>query len=147
MKNLRRKRLNELLKSPRFNGDRAAFLTSSGLSKGRLTQLLNPDQPFGDTAARNLCEALDLPAGWFEALLNNQQSPQPITTSAPATAKLEDTLAALAGHLMWVDANKREAAIGTMTGLLRTPDDPAFIDALAALLRPAAFTEKKKNVA
>jgi hypothetical protein len=67
MKSLRRKRLNDLLKSPRFNGDRSAFLSSSGISKGRLTQLLNPNEPFGDTAARNLCESLGLPDGWFDS--------------------------------------------------------------------------------
>ena len=48
MKKLRRLRLTALLAGPRFNGDRQAFLRATGLSKGRLTQLLNPFEPFGD---------------------------------------------------------------------------------------------------
>jgi len=71
MKNLRRKRLVDLLNGPRFNGDRAAFLSSSGLSKGRLTQLLDPSKPFGDAAARNLCDSLGLSEGWFDAEQNS----------------------------------------------------------------------------
>jgi hypothetical protein len=43
-------------------------LEASGLSKGRLSQLLDPDQPFGDTAARNLEDRLNLEPGYFDAM-------------------------------------------------------------------------------
>ena len=85
MKNLRRKRLVELLEGPRFNGDRASFLASSGLSKGRLTQLLDPKEAFGDAAARNLCDSLSLPDGWFDSA----------TGSTTATEPRQDALAAV----------------------------------------------------
>jgi hypothetical protein len=64
---LRRQKL-ELLLQGRFKGDRGAFLNESGLSKGRLSQLLDPDEPFGDVAARNLEDRLHLDSGYFDAM-------------------------------------------------------------------------------
>lgn len=43
-------------------------MKKSGLSKGRLSQLLDPEQPFGDTAARNLEERLHLEPGYFDTM-------------------------------------------------------------------------------
>jgi len=43
-------------------------LKNSGLSKGRLSQLLDPEQPFGDKAARNLEERLQLEPGYFDTM-------------------------------------------------------------------------------
>ena len=69
---LRRHKLRLLLED-RFKGDRGEFLKVTGLTKGRLSQLLDPDQPFGDTAARNLEERLSgeplrLPPGYFDTM-------------------------------------------------------------------------------
>jgi hypothetical protein len=64
---LRRQKLRFLL-DRQYKGDRGKFLTDSGLSKGRLSQLLDPDRPFGDVAARNLEERLNLDPGYFDAL-------------------------------------------------------------------------------
>lgn len=64
---LRRQKLRDLL-SRRFKGDRGAFLSASGLTKGRLTRLLDPNEPFGDVAARNLEERLHLEPGYFDAM-------------------------------------------------------------------------------
>lgn len=43
-------------------------MKDSGLSKGRLSQLLDPELPFGDVAARNLEERLHLDPGYFDAM-------------------------------------------------------------------------------
>lgn len=67
MHDLRRQRLRDLIDT-RFRGDRGAFLSAAGLSKGRLSQLLDPNMPFGDNAARNLEERLELPAGYFDTM-------------------------------------------------------------------------------
>lgn len=64
---LRRSKLQHLLDN-RYKGSREQFLKDSGLSKGRLSQLLDPDLPFGDVAARNLEERLNLDPGYFDAL-------------------------------------------------------------------------------
>jgi len=65
MKEIRRENLRKLLASSRFNGDRAKFCLDAGITKGRLAQLLDDSQPFGDAAERNLIEKLELDAGYF----------------------------------------------------------------------------------
>lgn len=64
---LRRYKLQQLLEG-RFKNDRGRFVQESGLTKGRLSQLLDPEQPFGDVAARNLEERLHLEPGHFDAM-------------------------------------------------------------------------------
>lgn len=64
---LRRHKLAHLLNT-KYRGDRGRFLADSGITKGRLSQLLNPDEPFGDVAARNLEERLQLEPGYFDAM-------------------------------------------------------------------------------
>lgn len=64
---LRRQKLLTLI-ADRFHGKRGEFLKASGLSAGRLTQLLDPAEPFGDVAARNLEERLRLDPGYFDAM-------------------------------------------------------------------------------
>ena len=67
MHSLRRQKLQFLLVD-RYKGDRGAFLLDSGLTKGRLSQLLDAAQPFGDVAARNLETRLKLEPGYFDAM-------------------------------------------------------------------------------
>ena len=67
MHDLRRQRLKDLI-ATRYRGDRSAFLSESGLSKGRLSQLLKPGEAFGDNAARNLEERLHLDPGYFDSM-------------------------------------------------------------------------------
>jgi hypothetical protein len=67
MHSLRRQKLRDLL-SKNYSGDRGRFLSDSGLTKGRLSQLLDPNEPFGDVAARNLEARLHLEPGYFDAM-------------------------------------------------------------------------------
>lgn len=62
----RRERLKDLL-AKRFAGDRQTFLARAGLTKGRLSQLLDPAEPFGERAARSLEKRLALPKMYFDA--------------------------------------------------------------------------------
>jgi SOS-response transcriptional repressor LexA len=66
----RRARLAFLL-ATRYKGDRARLIAESGLTKGRISQLLSSD-PFGERAARDLEDKLGLPTRWF-ALQETQQ--------------------------------------------------------------------------
>jgi len=50
----------------RFKGDRARFMLATGLTKGRVTQLFDVDEPFGELAASRLAEKLKLPRDYFE---------------------------------------------------------------------------------
>lgn len=63
----RRERLKTLI-AKRFAGDRGAFLTKTRLSKGRLTQLLDPAETFGERAARALEKKIGLPPMWFDVI-------------------------------------------------------------------------------
>jgi len=41
-------------------------MLATGLTKGRVSQLLDPNEPFGDNAARRLTEKLGLPMRYFD---------------------------------------------------------------------------------
>lgn len=43
-------------------------MKKAGITKGRLSQLLDPSQPFGDVAARNMEQRLELEPGYFDAM-------------------------------------------------------------------------------
>lgn len=49
-----------------MHGDRALLMKKINLSKGRVTQLLDDDEPFGERAARSLAVKLGLRPGAFE---------------------------------------------------------------------------------
>lgn len=62
----RRRNLETYFNGPAFNGDRKKFCAATGLTNGRLTQLLDPNEPFGERAAKNLTASLRLPEDHFE---------------------------------------------------------------------------------
>ena len=43
-------------------------MNAAKISAGRLSQLLDTNEPFGDVAARNLESRLQLPAGYFDSM-------------------------------------------------------------------------------
>lgn len=49
-----------------LRGDRGRLIQKSGLSKGRITQLLDEEEPFGERAAQALARRLRLHAQFFE---------------------------------------------------------------------------------
>lgn len=94
MKEIRRENLRKLLASSRFNGDREKFRLDAGITKGRLSQLLDNSQPFGDAAERNLVEKLGLEAGYFSKR-NYELKGEPGHNDLP---KQIDTPASVAGE-------------------------------------------------
>lgn len=65
MDSYRKTRLADLI-ATRYQGERGRFLRDARISKGRLTQLLDPGMAFGERAAKALVERLRLPVGYFE---------------------------------------------------------------------------------
>lgn len=51
---------------PASGGDRSALIAASGLTKGRISQLLNGPSPFGEDAARSLEDSLGLPSFYLD---------------------------------------------------------------------------------
>lgn len=76
MDRVRKARLAKLIAS-RYKGDRAQLITESGLSGGRISQLLDPKEVFGERAARNLERKLGLPERWLdvEEVTNTEPGP------------------------------------------------------------------------
>lgn len=74
-------------------------MKESGLTKGRLSQLLKPGEPFGDVAARNLEERLHLDPGYFDAMDARTLSFALTFEALPdhVKAKWEDLASMLAG--------------------------------------------------
>jgi hypothetical protein len=50
-----------------FKGDRRLFCDAASITTGRLSQLLDEREPFGDVAASNLATSLGLDLGYFNA--------------------------------------------------------------------------------
>ncbi|MBT2326083.1 hypothetical protein J7E62_27520 [Variovorax paradoxus] len=62
----RKKRLELLINSAPYNGDRTAFIRKAGLTKGRISQLLDPEESFGERAGMGLAVRLGLEPRFFD---------------------------------------------------------------------------------
>lgn len=70
----RRAALRQYL-AERLRGDRATLIRRSGLTKGRIAQLLGDEGPFGERAARDLAVRLGLPANYFDRAADGPEAP------------------------------------------------------------------------
>lgn len=66
MTNARRKRFLSYFNDGPLKGSREALIRRTGLTKGRISQLFDEGQPFGERAASSLAEKLGLPPDFFE---------------------------------------------------------------------------------
>lgn len=62
----RRDRFIAYFKGPPFKGDRQKLMQRTEYTKGRVAQFFDPDQPFGEKAAKNLALRLGLREDAFE---------------------------------------------------------------------------------
>lgn len=65
VRNERRRRFLAFFEQ-RYRGDRQKLITDSGLTKGRVAQMFDKGQPFGEAAARGLALRLHLDEDFFE---------------------------------------------------------------------------------
>lgn len=63
----RRRRFIAWFSEKPCKGDREKLIALTGYTKGRISQLFDDNQPFGERAASNLAEKLGLPQDYFEA--------------------------------------------------------------------------------
>lgn len=141
----RKDRLRALIDGKPYVGNQAEFGRKAGLTKARITQLLNPDEAFGERAAESLCAKLELSPRWFEQGLSTGEGEMLPAGSkveasnvtalpAPALRSLDDVLAELqtvvdslspllqdAGRAVlhkWLDGQaSRGDAVATLEGL------------------------------
>lgn len=100
----RRQRFASWLETALGN-DRAKLMQRTGLTKGRVTQLLDPDEPFGERAASNLARKLSLPEDYFErsvtadvAAIINDRGPKAWPNQQHPNKGQETPLAQLMSH-------------------------------------------------
>lgn len=80
----RKQRLKALIDS-RFEGNQQRFADCVVMSKGRISQLLDDNEPFGERAAKNILTKLNdaginLPDGYFEAQAPSAELAAPVST-------------------------------------------------------------------
>lgn len=84
----RKTKLKELLQTRYRETGRAQFCKDVGLSASRVSQLLDPDEAFGERVARKICERLRLPLNWFEL-------PQGVHRALTAVQRNDDRFAVI----------------------------------------------------
>jgi hypothetical protein len=62
----RKARLLALIEGAPYRGNQQVFAMRAGLSKGRISQMLDPDESFGERSARALAGKLKLSERYFE---------------------------------------------------------------------------------
>lgn len=82
MRNVRKSRLAQLI-AARYKGMRGDLIRESELTPGRITQLLNPNEPFGERAARELERKLGLPDLWFDKEISNTEAAPHLSEGVP----------------------------------------------------------------
>lgn len=98
----RKRRLRALIDSPSYQGSQAAFSTAVGLTEGRVSQLLDPNQSFGERSARNIASELRLGDRYFE--------------EGFATGSASDLLASEVGDAVPIKTIKRIPVVGDVKG-------------------------------
>lgn len=127
-----------------LKGSREALMAKTGLTKGRVSQLFDENQPFGDVAARNLAERLGLPLDYFDrdhpperpggtrfhyaAVLQRPPAAAP-AERAPPDDLVYRALKEVAASLQRMSPVQRAAATGALHHLL---EDPSSWEEVAA---------------
>jgi len=163
MKETRRYWLNALLNSPRYMGDRSAFCKDAGITNGRLSQLLDPREAFGDVAANKLTDKLNLHSDYFtrgvpspkpQEKISAEQKSEPVPTPsdpinihrdrrAPQIA--QDVVAALGSLLKNMEPKAAKTVAGLLADFAQSPGDEWIIGVLTKALEPAAFALEKQK--
>lgn len=133
----RKRRLQELIDEKPFSGNRAAFAEHVDLSKGRITQLLDPEHSFGELAARKLALTLMLPSDYFDSQEEPARTPQ-----ASKRDRLELALAVLTKVLQEAE----ESVLMAVKPLLSSmADDPANAKNKSLLILKLLVTDGDKT--
>lgn len=104
---IRRQNLRALIDGPPYMGDNKKFYEAAGITKGRLSQLLNGKEKFGETAAKNIEKKLGLQDNYLsfvkiQASFRNEPPPtigaldankkKPLSDEADRLARLLDLI-------------------------------------------------------
>jgi hypothetical protein len=116
----RKERLQALIDGKPYLGSKSAFAARAGLSKGRITQLLDPAEAFGERSAKNLTSALGLrDERYFERPFSDV-APAEETRQEPG--EIEGALRVLAEAMKAADAETRAAVAPLFALLAQQPE-------------------------
>ena len=140
----RKDRLRALIDGKPYAGNQADFGRKAGLTKARITQLLNPDEPFGERAAESLCAKLELSPRWFEhGLATGEGEMLPAGGSVGTVTVIESSLPDGAVH---VPVLANAASMGGGSDLMQEDSicgeltlTPQFVAEQLRPVRPAAL--------
>lgn len=119
---------------PPMKGDREALIRASGYTKGRISQLFDPDQQFGERAARSLAGRMGLPPEFFNTP----------ATSRPELVRpdtLADALRVIDRALDPLNSQERHIAAGLLVNL----ESPGNAPMVASLLFAATEAAQSKR--
>lgn len=125
-----------------LKGDRERLKIKSKLTKGRISQLFDPDEAFGERAAAGLAVRLGLDSTYFDP------KPQEISQKPRAVPDLAASLQTLARALGCVSAERRPELLKVFDLLASHPDEPDYLSMLAKLLGnagPSTSSEKRQS--
>lgn len=133
----RKRRLQELIAGKPFFGNQSAFAEKAGLTKGRITQLLDPTDSFGERSARSMAAALRLPADYFDG----QQAPFP-----RAIPSIDEDLASALEVLTKVLQSADKSILIAVTPLLASmASDPAAAKKSSDLILKLLVADRDKS--
>lgn len=134
------------------------LVKSVGSSYQYWRDLMAGKKSFGEKAARRIEEGVGLPRGSLDVpgikpLENLPEAPATPATSPPtdinvnrrAPAGALAVLNDLRDLLERVDPENVEALGVMLAGLVKNPNRPGVVQAIAALIEPEAFTQEKRN--
>lgn len=161
MDSTRKQQLKALIRS-RFEDNQQKFADCVSLSKGRISQLLDDGEPFGERAAKNLLDKLadagvHLPNGYFEAspitdvVAQHQAKPRIDIEDAIAAIRAEIEQAKSAGSIHHIEHAWPFKGIKRDQWENLTPEQKAIVESVASgfLIQHAAgasasHTEKRQ---
>ena len=149
----RKAKLKALIGSKPYEGNQAEFGRKAGVTKARITQLLDENESFGERAAQSLCDKLELSTRYFEngfiAITENYEITQALKTSAlphPAPS-LADTLTQLGQVIAASDELTRDQLKPLFTRMLDEPQRaPEIIKRIESTINSSGGSAPATNV-
>lgn len=121
----------------RFAGSQAALATALGLTRGRVSQLLNPAQAFGERVAREIEDKLDLSTGWLDVPVDGERPErQPAESLGISPLTTVEALPIVLDALMAAPEPQREE-LALVLGLFLRTGATTYRKRLAELLDAA----------
>jgi hypothetical protein len=126
---LRKARLKALIDGKPYLGNQSAFAAKAGLTKGRVSQLLDPAHSFGERAGMTLAASLGLSERYFDSDQDGTANEMPAGPQAAQTEheQIAQSLEVITKALMNVDEFTRDLVRHSLSRLGKDPSESGNI--------------------